>query len=151
MKDITKKAPAIGTPVIAGQGICPYCEAALPVEGKGRIWCWRCGALSYVTRQETQDSLCHIKGIEEAADFSDDDGHEYQEVFDESIDPDEGLHGLCPYCEERLFSWFAGCCRCEVCEGLFVIHRRRNQYHWIIDHELLKTCSGRVRVAWRDD
>ncbi len=152
MKDITeKKVPENATPVISGQGICPYCDAALPVEEEGRVWCWRCGVPYYAIRQDVQIWLCRVNGVQEATDLRDVDGEEVLDIIDESIDLDEGLHGHCPCCGERLFSWFAGRCRCEICEGLFMIHRRRNQYHWIIDHELLKTCGGRVRVAWRDD
>jgi len=140
-----EKAPETGTPVTDGEGICPHCDARLVVVAEGSVWCWRCGQASCFVQKDAQVWLCRIDGIE-----SED---EDQSFFDDGIDPDGGLHGLCPCCEERLFSWFAGRCRCEACGGLFVIQRLRGsgRYRWFIDEALFNSYQGRVRMAWRDE
>lgn len=143
------------------EAICPGCQAELPVVETGNGWCWRCGARYWA---EMKAGELQVYGAELGG------GTALETVGDETMadckpgelldygnrdetDPDGGIHGICPLCDERLMIYISGRCRCEACGGALVVqHRRgRGRYEWLADDELFESVSDRVRTAYRDD
>ncbi len=146
-------------PMVSG-GLCPACQAELPLVEAGYGWCWRCGARYWAEREKAglqlYAAVCKAALSEAVADGEgvaiQDDGTR------DEIDPDGGIHGSCPLCSEWLVLWISGRCRCEACGGALVVWHRRGSnrfYKWSVDEEVDETAagcaSGRVRTAYRDD
>lgn len=141
---------------------CPYCWVELPEARSGNNWCWRCRMHYWIemTIEEPQlypvvsvgAAMLEVAGTKVAADGDVDEM--VAEEFREEIDPDDGIHGLCPSCGERLMVWIEGRCRCEACHSALVVRHRRGGsqfYEWLEDEALFKSRIDRVRMAQRDD